>query len=188
MYICESTEREISFEQITVKPLLQYVEVWTFQYVAFECVTVCCILLQSVADCCSTTMCSFLYFQLCHSMSCCFFIYIFAILQLVPWHLHESRPRRRVWHCNTLQDVATHCNTLDGFLHYRPCSRTAVQHIATPCNMLRHTRKTATHSNPLHHTATPYNTLQHNVIDHDSRHRRRHSPSRCRSATNMYVL
>ena len=91
--------------------------------------------------------------------------------------------------CNTLQDTATFCWTLQchsatqqhgahpitasehsvSAVHYKtlqhltPCN--TLQHTATHCNALQHT---ATHCSTLQRTATHCNTLQHIVTSNDS--------------------
>ena len=83
-------------------------------------------------------------------------------------------------HCNTLQHIAIHCNTVRNRerseIHWRrnPLQHTAthcilLHHTATHCNTLQHTaihcQASASESNTLQHTVTSCNTLQHTAID-----------------------
>ena len=83
-------------------------------------------------------------------------------------------------HCNTLQHIATRCNTLlHAGTHCNTLQQTAtrhntLQHAATHCNTLQHT---ATRCNTLLHAATRSNTLQHiathcNTLQHTATYRR----------------
>jgi len=83
-------------------------------------------------------------------------------------------------HCNTLQHTATHCNT-----------RNTLQRTTTHCNALQHTsthyntlQHTATHCNALQHTATHYDTLQHNATHCNTLH----TDMRGNSITSLQIL
>ena len=87
--------------------------------------------------------------------------YVRNLLHCNTLHTHCNTLQQTATHCNTQQHTATHCNTLQDqeLDHVRNLLRcNTLQHTVTHCNTLQHT---ATHCNALQHTATRYQTLQH---------------------------